>query len=73
METEILQRPGEALPKKNILEYLEATARRLPEKTAFADENGSLTFGELIKKAHAVGSFLLEKGITGEPVLCVYE
>ncbi len=41
-----------------ILDYLEQTCARLPDKTAFADEHASVTFGELMTKARAVGSAL---------------
>lgn len=57
----------------NILEYLEQTAPRLPEKTAFADENGALTFGELSHNARAIGSELLRAGLKNEPVIVFME
>lgn len=41
-----------------ILDYLEATASRLPQKTAFADEAGSVTFESLVRLSRAVGSAL---------------
>lgn len=41
-----------------ILDYLESTAARLPDQTAFIDENGSVTFSELVRLAGAVGSAL---------------
>lgn len=44
--------------KTLILDYMEATAARLPEKTAFADENASVTFGALVARAKAVASAL---------------
>ena len=42
----------------SVLEYLEQTARAMPEKTAFADESGALTFARLREAARAVGSAL---------------
>lgn len=57
----------------NILEYLEQTVPRVPEKTAFADENGAITFGELYQNARAIGTKLLSDGITGEPVVVFME
>lgn len=42
-----------------ILSRLEATASRLPDKTAFADETSAVTFAQLISRARAVGSALL--------------
>ena len=44
--------------KTLILDYMEATAARLPEKTAFADENASVTFSALVARAKAVASAL---------------
>ena len=41
-----------------ILDYLEATASRLPQKTAFADEASSVTFESLVRLSRAVGSAL---------------
>ena len=37
--------------KTSILEYLEASARKYPDKTAFADEHTSWTFKELEQTA----------------------
>ena len=53
----------------NILEYLEQTVPRVPDKTAFADENSAITFGELYQNARAIGTKLLADGISGEPVV----
>lgn len=47
--------------QRNVLEYLEKTAQRLPDKVAFADEKESLTFGELMKKARCLGTYIMEK------------
>ncbi|MGN0991093.1 MAG: AMP-binding protein, partial [Candidatus Ventricola sp.] len=44
-----------------ILDHLEATAARLPQKTAFADEGSAVTFEELIRLSRAVGSALLSR------------
>lgn len=43
---------------KNILEYLEASARRYPDKTAFAEETRSCTFRQLEERSRSVGSAL---------------
>lgn len=53
---------------KNILEFLENTAPRLGDKTAFADESGSLSFDKLMHLARAGGSFLAGRGIYRQPV-----
>ena len=54
--------------QKNILEYLEATAPRLPEKLAYSDGKDGLSFGELHRAARAVGSALLAHGFYREPI-----
>ena len=41
-----------------ILDYLEATAARLPEKVAFTDETSAVSFSELVRLSRAVGSAL---------------
>ncbi len=49
----------------NVLDYLEASAARWPDKEAYIDQNGSLTFGQLRTAARAVGTAvagLLDKG-----------
>lgn len=57
----------------NILEYLDATARRMPEKLAFSNGPEGLTFREVHTQARAIGSGLLELGATGEPVVVFME
>ena len=67
---------------KTILRYLEATAERVPDKTAVIDETGSCTYRELLESSSRVGSALteiirprtpvavfMEKGI---PALCSF-
>lgn len=53
----------------NILEYLEASAEKYPDKTAYADDNSSLTFGELLGEAKAIGSFIIRNNIGNGPVI----
>ncbi len=40
----------------NILDYLEHTAQRLPEKTALADDKLSLTFEQWIQQSESIGT-----------------
>lgn len=40
----------------NILEYLEQTAQRLPEKAALADDKLSLSFGQWLQQAENIGT-----------------
>lgn len=44
----------------NILEYLEKTARRLPEKIALADDKLSLTFNKWIQQAESIGTSIAQ-------------
>lgn len=44
-----------------ILDFLEQTAARLPDKTAFADPDSSVTFAQLVRGARAVASALLTR------------
>lgn len=43
---------------KNILDYLEASAKRLPEKVAVADEKNAFTYRELLENANRIGAVL---------------
>ena len=40
----------------NVLEYLEYSAQRFPEKTAYADADSKLSFGEILDMARRIGS-----------------
>ncbi|MBQ9784691.1 MAG: amino acid adenylation domain-containing protein [Clostridia bacterium] len=54
--------------QKNILEYLEATAPRLPWKVAYSDGSFDLSFEALLRESRAVGSGLLARGYGREPI-----
>ena len=53
---------------KNVLEYLEATERKFPEKTGVIDETGDYSFSQLAKKSRQVGTGLLRYVQPGQPV-----
>ena len=53
----------------NILEYLEKTAARVPDKTAYADDKTALTFREVYENSRSIGSLLSARGIYREPVV----
>ena len=55
----------------NVLQYLEAARERVPNKLAFGDEQGGLTFLELYDRARAIGSSLLKQGICRQAVAVV--
>lgn len=53
---------------KSITDYLDITAEKFPDKPAFVDENGALTFKQLKNDAMAIASFLISEGIRREPI-----
>lgn len=53
----------------NILEYLERTVQRLPDKIAFAGEEGAMTFRELYGQSRTIGSRLYRDGFYRQPVV----
>ncbi len=60
---------------KNILQYLERTATRLGDKTAFSAGNGGeeLTFSALLATSRAIGSALLARMLRGQRVAILME
>ena len=53
----------------NVLEYLEQTAPRVPDKVAYGNEDTEVTFGEVLRNAQAIGTFLKRQGHYKEPVV----
>lgn len=52
----------------NVLEWLEKSAEKYGEKTAYSDEERSLTFSEVKRYAQSIGSALIERKADGKPV-----
>lgn len=52
----------------SILEWLEASAERYPNKSAFSDEKRDITFSETMNLAKAIGSCLSELVEPGKPI-----
>lgn len=48
--------------RKNVLQMFEETAREMPNKCAFSDENGRITYNDAINQAKAIGSKLASTG-----------
>ena len=59
--------------KRNVLEYLEETAKAYPMKTAAIDENGTATYKELLDASKRIGSALCGKIKSGQPVAVLAE
>ena len=58
---------------KSVLEYLERSAERFPEKAAFADETGSIGFAQLRDSAKRIGTELAGYGCQRRPVPLLME
>ena len=54
--------------KTSVLEYLEESAEKYPDKAAFADLNDTCTFGELKERARRTGSALAKHFLPRNPV-----
>jgi len=57
----------------NILQYLENTEPRVPDKIAYSDGTDSITFDQLLKSARSIGSALLRGGYSKEPIAILME
>ena len=55
--------------QKNILEYLDKTAARVPDKIAFSSGKESMTFGEVQAQAYSIGTALAKKNLYREPIV----
>ena len=53
---------------KNVLEYLEQSERKGPERCVYRDESQSFTFSEAGKRARAIGSGIARLEAPGRPV-----
>ncbi len=53
---------------KNILEYIEQSAEKYPDKTAFLDNEETITYKELSKRAMSIGTALAETGKRNCPI-----
>lgn len=53
----------------NILEYLENTYQRVPDKCAYGNEEYTLSFKQVFDQARSVGTALLESGVYKKPVV----
>ena len=58
---------------KNILELLERSAARFPDKTAFREVGASVTWGELLHLAKAGGTALAALGCKNRPVAIYFD
>lgn len=59
--------------QKNILEYLENTAARVPDKLAFSTGKEGMTFGEVYSESRSIGTKLSSLGLYGESVVILMD
>ncbi|MGB4499966.1 MAG: AMP-binding protein [Natronincolaceae bacterium] len=55
--------------QNNVLEYLEHTVKRLPNKIAYANEETGITFREVYDQGKAIGTFLNKQGHYKQPIV----
>jgi len=55
--------------QNHVLDYLDETVKRVPDKLAFANESEGLTFKEVYDQHRAIATCLADKGIYKEPVV----
>lgn len=55
--------------QNNVLDYLENTVKRVPNKIAYANDQTGITFEEVYNQGRAIGTFLHKQGIYKQPVV----
>ena len=55
--------------QNNVLDYLDETVVRVPEKIAFSNGTDEMTFAEVDRASRAIGTWLHQKGIYRKPVV----
>jgi amino acid adenylation domain-containing protein len=58
--------------RTNVIEFLEATARRLPGKAAVIDARGSVTFSELLDRANGIAAAIHSRTPARNQPIAVY-
>ncbi|MCM1038271.1 MAG: amino acid adenylation domain-containing protein [Roseburia sp.] len=59
--------------KANVTYWLDETAQRVPDKTAFADEKKEVSFRELQRQAKAIATQIIDRGLFKKPVVIYLE
>lgn len=57
----------------SVMEYLELSASKYPDKTAYKDIQESVTFAELQSRVHAIGTRIAREGLRRKPVAVLME
>lgn len=59
--------------QNHVLDYLDASAKRIPKKNAFCGENDALTFEALARAVAGIGTFIGAKGYRRTPIIVCME
>ena len=59
--------------KANVTYWLDESAKKWPDKAAFADEGKTVTFAELQGQAKSLATKMIEKGLFKKPVVVYME
>lgn len=55
--------------QNHVLDYLDSTVLKVPDKIAFANENEALTFLDVYSQNRSLASFFIQKGLYKEPIV----
>lgn len=58
---------------KNIIEMLEYSAERFPDKIVFRDETNDMTYSEFLNTTKSIGTFIARYGIINKPIAVIAE
>lgn len=58
---------------KNIIEMLENSARKYPDKQVFADADRGISYSEFLDRVYSVGTAIVNSGFNKEPIAIIAE
>lgn len=58
---------------KNIIEMLENSARKYPDKQVFSDAESGVTYSEFLNRVYSVGTDIINSGFNKEPIAIIAE
>ncbi len=54
---------------QNVLSYLDGIVKKVPDKTAYADEDEDYTFQQVYDQSRSIGTYITQHGLYKEPVV----
>ena len=58
---------------KNIIEMLENSARKYPDKQVFADADRGISYSEFLDRVYSIGTAIVNSGFNKEPIAIIAE